>query len=316
MLGIIPQFGGQTPLKIARQLVKRNLKILGTSVHSIDIAEDREKFTKLMKRVGMQQPKGEIAFSMRSALAAAKRIGYPVLVRPSYVLGGRAMQIVYSSEQLHAYMLSSSELSTKTPVLIDQYLEDAVEFDVDAIFDGEDIFIAGILEHVEEAGIHSGDSACIFPPNNVSSHILQEMKRTTYLLARELNVVGCINIQFALQGKKLFVLEVNPRASRTIPFISKATQIPIAKIATKIILGKKLKDFQLKDTMKPGRYYVKEVVLPFKKFVQSDSVLGPEMKSTGEVMGIGKNNCGGILQSTRSNLPTIAQKRKYFCIYK
>lgn len=286
--GVILQFGGQTPLKLAKALSANGVKILGTSVENIERAEDRRLFNDLIDKLKLKQPRGRMAASLEEALAAATEVGYPVLARPSFVLGGRAMMIVHTEDQLRAYMQTSVEVSRERPVLIDQFLSGALEVDVDALSDGNDVFIAGILEHVEEAGVHSGDSACILPTKNISDAILDELRKTTRAIALELKVIGCINIQFAIVGSDVYVLEVNPRASRTVPFISKAIKVPLAKIATKIMLGHSLKSLGLTKEILPELYHVKEVVLPFKKFSGADTILGPEMKSTGEVMGIGR----------------------------
>lgn len=287
--GVILQFGGQTPLKLAKELNARGVPILGTSVESIERAEDRKLFNELIDKLKLNQPRGKMAASLEEALAAAHEIGYPVLARPSFVLGGRAMLIVHTEEQLRQYMQTSVEVSRERPVLIDQFLSGAQEVDVDAICDGKEVFIAGILEHVEEAGVHSGDSACILPTKNISATVLDELRRITRAVALELKVIGCINIQFAITGSTVYVLEVNPRASRTVPFISKAIRVPLAKVATKVMLGSSLKSLGLTREILPELYYVKEVVLPFKKFSGVDTILGPEMKSTGEVMGIGRS---------------------------
>ncbi len=286
--GVILQFGGQTPLKLARALQEQGVPILGTSVDSIERAEDRKLFNDLIQKLKLKQPHGRMASTLEEALVAAQDIGYPVLARPSFVLGGRAMMIVHTEEQLRHYMQTSVEVSRERPVLIDQFLSRALEVDVDALSDGNDVFIAGILEHVEEAGVHSGDSACILPTKHIAEPILEEMRTITRSVALELGVVGCINIQFAIVASDVFVLEVNPRASRTLPFISKAIRVPLAKVATKIMLGKTLKELGLTKEILPSLYHVKEVVLPFKKFSGADTILGPEMKSTGEVMGIGR----------------------------
>ena len=286
--GVILQFGGQTPLKLAKALSSQGVKILGTSVESIDRAEDRKLFNELIAKLKLKQPRGRMAASLEEALAAAQEIGYPVLARPSFVLGGRAMMIVHNEGQLRTYMQTSVEVSRERPVLIDQFLSGAQEVDVDALSDGKEVFIAGILEHVEEAGVHSGDSACILPTKNISEKTLAELRETTRAIALELGVVGCINIQFAIVNEVVYIIEVNPRASRTVPFISKAIRVPLAKVATKLMLGHTLASLGLTHEIIPDLYYVKEVVLPFKKFSGADTILGPEMKSTGEVMGIGR----------------------------
>ncbi|MFN3740936.1 MAG: carbamoyl-phosphate synthase large subunit, partial [Thermodesulfovibrionales bacterium] len=284
--GVIVQFGGQTPLKLAVPLQKEGVKILGTSPESIDRAEDRKKFKELLEKLNLKQPLSGTAMSVEEALSIASEIGYPVLVRPSYVLGGRAMEIVYDSNTLVDYMQRAVKASPEHPVLIDKYLEDAIEVDVDALCDGRDVIIGGVMEHIEEAGIHSGDSACSLPPYSLHKEIIDEIKRQTKLLAKELNVIGLINIQFAVKGKDIYILEVNPRASRTVPFVSKATGLPLAKIAAKLMVGKKLKELGITKEPEINYVAVKEAVFPFDRFPGVDTILGPEMKSTGEVMGI------------------------------
>ncbi len=286
--GTIIQFGGQTPLKLALELQKNNINIFGTSPDSIDAAEDRELFSNFITKLGIKQPPNGIAFSVEESIKIARDIGFPILIRPSYVLGGRSMEIVYDEAGLEKYMKSAVEVSEKRPVLIDKFLENAVEIDVDAISDGDDVFIGGILEHIEEAGVHSGDSACVIPTHSISDKILDDLKKYTRDIAVKLNVKGLINIQFAIKDETIYILEVNPRASRTVPFISKAIGIPLAKIAAKVSAGRKLKEFNLKEP-KLNYNCVKEVVLPFIKFEKSKIKLGPEMKSTGEVMGVGKD---------------------------
>lgn len=285
-IGIIVQLGGQTPLKIAKGLESRGFKILGTSVESIDIAEDRERFGDLIKRLKLRQPKGAIAKSPEEAYTMARQVGFPVLVRPSYVLGGRGMQIIYSEEELAKWIASGFQVSPKTPVLIDEFLENAIEIDVDAISDGRATIVAGIMEHVEEAGIHSGDSTCVLPTQTISLKIVEEIRKITNDLARELKVVGLMNIQFAVRDDELYILEVNPRASRTIPFVSKATGVPWAKLAAAVMVGKSLSELGISPRLLPPHVSVKSVVIPFKRFPGAEISLGPEMRSTGEVMGI------------------------------
>ena len=284
--GVFVQFGGQTPLNIAKQLEESGAKILGTSVDSIDIAEDRKRFSEICKKLGIPQPENGIAFSVEEAKEVAKKIGYPVLVRPSYVLGGRAMEIVYDEETLERYIREALEVSPEKPILIDKFLEDAIEVEVDAICDGEDVLIGGIMEHIEEAGVHSGDSACVLPPQSLPKEVVDKIIDYTRKLALELKVVGLINVQYAVKDNEVYILEANPRASRTVPFVSKATGIPLAKIAAKVMMGKKLKELGVKERLFPDHVSVKEAVFPFLKLPGVDPVLGPEMKSTGEVMGI------------------------------
>lgn len=285
-IGVIVQFGGQTPLKLAVPLEKAGVKILGTSPDAIDRAEDRERFRDLLNKLGLVQPASGIARSADEAVSVAKGIGYPVLVRPSYVLGGRAMEIVYDEAGLRDYIARAVKASPKHPVLIDKYLEDATEIDVDAISDGSDVVIGGIMEHIEEAGVHSGDSACSLPPFSISEDIIRSIRQQTISMADELGVIGLINIQFAVKDNIVYVLEVNPRASRTVPFVSKTIGVPLAKLAAKVISGRKLKDLGFTKEVEFRHVAVKEAVFPFSKFPGVDTLLGPEMKSTGEVMGI------------------------------
>lgn len=287
--GIIVQFGGQTPLNLAVPLEKAGAGILGTSPDAIDLAEDRKRFQLMLQKLGLKQPRNATAFTVEEAVEAAEKIGYPVVVRPSYVLGGRAMEIVYDEAMLKKFMKTAVHVSPGHPILIDQFLEDAIELDVDAISDGEITVVGGIMEHIEQAGIHSGDSACVLPPITVDRSIQEEIKRQTKLMAKELGVVGLMNVQFALQRGEIFILEVNPRASRTIPFVSKAIGFPLAKMATKVMLGKSLRELGFTTEFEPEHISVKEAVFPFSRFPNVDTLLGPEMKSTGEVMGIGHN---------------------------
>jgi carbamoyl-phosphate synthase large subunit len=287
--GLIVQFGGQTPLKLALPLQRAGAKIWGTSPQSIDLAEDRKLFGELLGKLGIKQPPHGTATSFEEAAEVAKEIGYPILVRPSYVLGGRAMEIVYNEESLESYISSAVKASPEHPILVDKFLEEAVEIDVDALSDGEEVFIGAVMEHIEEAGVHSGDSACAIPPISVNEAKLREIEEVTVKLALALKVVGLINIQMALKDGELYVLEVNPRASRTVPFVSKSIGIPLAKIAAKLMTGRKLKEFGLVGKVPLKHISVKEVALPFRRFPGVDAVLGPEMKSTGEVMGIDKS---------------------------
>ena len=284
--GIIVQFGGQTPLKLAVPLEKEGVRILGTSPDSIDSAEDRRRFKELLHKLNLKQAESDTAMSPQDAVVIAMKIGYPVMVRPSYVLGGRAMEIVYDESSLLDYMERAVKASSEHPVLIDKYLSGAVEVDVDAISDGVDVIVGGVMEHIEEAGIHSGDSACSLPPYSLNNDIVAEIKKQTKALARELNVIGLMNIQFAVKDNEIYILEVNPRASRTIPYVSKATGVPLAKLAAKAMLGKTLKELGLTTEKEIKHVAVKEAVFPFDRFSGVDTILGPEMKSTGEVMGI------------------------------
>jgi carbamoyl-phosphate synthase large subunit len=287
--GVIVQFGGQTPLKLAVPLEAEGVRILGTTPDSIDRAEDRKRFRELLNRLGLRQTESDTAMSVREAKAIASAIGYPVIVRPSYVLGGRAMEIVYDEASLLNYMVHAVKASYEHPVLIDKYLQDAVEVDVDAVADGVDVLIGGVMQHIEEAGIHSGDSACSLPPYSLSRGIVKEIKRQTDALARELGVIGLMNVQFAVKGEDIYILEVNPRASRTVPFVSKATGVPLAKVAAKVMAGESLRRQGLNREVEMGHVAVKEAVFPFDRFHGVDTILGPEMKSTGEVMGIDAN---------------------------
>ena len=289
LAGVIVQFGGQTPLKLAQALEDAGVPLLGTSPDAIDLAEDRERFAALIDKLKLKQPANGIARSREEAIAVANRIGYPVLMRPSYVLGGRAMEIVDGQAQLEEYIATAVQVSGDSPVLIDQYLRDAVEVDVDALCDGEDVVVAGVLQHIEEAGVHSGDSACSLPPYSLSADIIAEIERQADVLARALHVRGLMNIQFAVKDGVVYLIEVNPRASRTVPFVAKAIGTPIAKIASRVMAGEKLKDLPVIDRNAIDHIAVKEAVFPFARFPGVDPVLSPEMKSTGEVMGIDKD---------------------------
>ena len=294
--GVIVQLGGQTPLKLSHALETVGIPILGTSPDAIDLAEDRERFQVLLKDLGLKQPKNGLARSQAEAEKVADAIGYPLVIRPSYVLGGRAMEIVHDSSALKRYMTEAVQVSGNSPVLLDSYLQDAIEVDVDAIADGKDVYVAGIMQHIEEAGIHSGDSACSLPPYSLAAEVIAEMERQTTILAGALNVVGLMNVQYAIKGEDIYILEVNPRASRTVPFVAKATGVPVAKIAARVMAGETLKSFGLPPSFTPassskaaaesGHVAVKEAVFPFARFPGVDILLGPEMKSTGEVMGI------------------------------
>ena len=288
LVGIITQFGGQTPIKLAKFLHDNNLPILGTQYSSIDLAEDRDRFRKLLEKLNLNQAESGIAKNFKQAIEISEKIGLPLMVRPSYVLGGRAMEIVYEKSQLKNFVEEAFKAAEKNPILIDKFLDHAMEVDVDAISDGKEVHVAGIMQHIEEAGIHSGDSACSLPPVSIKPFLLKEIEKQTKNLALALKVKGFMNVQFAIKKDEIFVIEVNPRASRTVPFVSKAKGIPLAKIASRVMAGEKLSKFNLKDKSK-GMFAVKEAVFPFNKFPNSDLLLGPEMKSTGEVMGFDKN---------------------------
>jgi len=287
-LGVIVQFGGQTPLNLSRQLAAAGAPIIGTSPDSIDIAEDRERFQQLLKQLGLRQPANATARDEERAIVLAREVGFPLIVRPSYVLGGRAMEVIYEEEDLRQYMHDAVQVSSESPVLLDRFLDLATEVDVDAICDGQDVLIGGIMEHVEQAGVHSGDSSCSLPPASLSPELQEELRAQTRKMAHALHVVGLMNVQFAIQNGIVHVLEVNPRASRTVPFVSKATGVPLAKIAARVMTGRKLAELGVLVERAPRYYSVKEAVFPFGKFPESDPILGPEMKSTGEVMGTGR----------------------------
>ncbi len=286
--GVIVQFGGQTPLNLARQLKSAGVPIIGTSPASIELAEDRKRFGALLERMGIPQPENGAAMNVEEALAIGRRIGYPVLVRPSFVLGGRAMVVAYDEPTLKEYVARAEELQRAFPILVDRFLENATEVDVDALSDGRDVVIGGIMEHIEEAGIHSGDSSCVLPSVDIPESQRQTLRDYTVRLARELKVIGLMNAQYAIQGGKVFVLEVNPRASRTVPYVSKATGVPLAKLAARLMVGRKISELGLEEELPVRQYFVKSPVFPFQKFPGVDSILGPEMKSTGEVMGVGE----------------------------
>jgi carbamoyl-phosphate synthase large subunit len=286
VLGCIVQYGGQTPLKLSQALQREGIPLLGTSADAIDIAEDRERFQLLLQKLGLLQPENGVARSAGEAEAITDRIGFPVVIRPSYVLGGRAMEIVYDRTALHRYMREAVRVSGDNPVLIDRYLNDAIEVDVDCIADGETVYVAGVMEHIEEAGIHSGDSACALPPYTLSPATVTELKSQTEAMAKALGIVGLMNVQYAIKDESIYVLEVNPRASRTVPFVAKATGVPVAKIGARVMAGARLSDFRLDDQAIAPHVAVKEAVFPFARFPNVDTILGPEMKSTGEVMGL------------------------------
>ncbi len=299
--GVIVQYGGQTPLKLARALEAAGVPIIGTSPDSIDLAEDRERFQKLLERLGLRQPPNATARSTEQAINAAKELGYPLVVRPSYVLGGRAMEIVFNEEGLQRYMKEAVSVSNDSPVLLDRFLDDAVEMDVDAIYDGERVLIGGLMEHIEQAGVHSGDSACSLPPYDLAPALQDKLREQVAKMAEALGVRGLMNTQFAIQGEDIYVLEVNPRASRTAPFVSKATGYPLAKIAARVMVGQTLEQQGITEERIPDYFSVKEAVFPFVKFPGVDPLLGPEMKSTGEVMGVGKTFGEAFAKSQRAS---------------
>ncbi|MCK4911810.1 MAG: carbamoyl-phosphate synthase large subunit, partial [Thermodesulfovibrionales bacterium] len=285
-VGVVVQFGGQTPLKLAVPLERAGVPILGTSPDAIDRAEDRKRFKELLHKLGLRQPQSDTALSVDEAINAANIIGYPVMVRPSYVLGGRAMEIVYDEQSLGDYITRAVKASPDRPILVDKYLEGATELDVDAVCDGTDVVVGGVMQHIEEAGIHSGDSACSLPPYSLDASIVNEIRRQTVALAMELGVVGLMNVQFAVKDGELYIIEVNPRGSRTVPFVGKATGMALAKIAARTLVGQSLKEQGVTSEPVIRHMAVKEAVMPFDRFAGVDTILGPEMKSTGEVMGI------------------------------
>jgi carbamoyl-phosphate synthase large subunit len=284
--GLIVQYGGQTPLKLAVPLHELGVPICGTSPDAIDRAEDRERFAALIVKLGLRQPENGVARSAEEAFAVARRIGYPVMVRPSYVLGGRAMEVVYDDGDLEVYLRDAVQASNERPVLIDRFLRDAAEVDVDVVSDGQRVVVGGVMEHIEEAGIHSGDSACALPPFSLSPEVIAQVEEQSVAMAKELGVVGLMNVQFAIQGRDVYVLEVNPRASRTVPFVGKATGLPLAQAGALCMVGKTLEEAGIHGSARPAHVSVKEAVFPFSRFPGVDTMLGPEMRSTGEVMGI------------------------------
>ena len=310
--GVIVHYGGQTPLKLANALHENGVNIIGTSADSIDAAEDRERFQQILHDLNLKQPENRTARNAQEAVALANEVGYPLVVRPSYVLGGRAMQIVYNDEELNRYMREAVSVSNDSPILLDHFLNNAIEVDVDCIADGEQVIIGGIMQHIEQAGIHSGDSACSLPPYSLSQAIQDEIRRQTVAMAQALKVVGLMNVQFAVQNDVVYVLEVNPRASRTVPFVSKATGRPLAKIAARVMAGISLKEQGVAGEVIPAYYSVKEAVFPFIKFPGVDVVLGPEMRSTGEVMGVGKTFSEAFLKAELGAGERIPKTGKVF----
>lgn len=315
-VGVIVQYGGQTPLKLAQGLAKAGVPIIGTSPDMIDRAEDRARFQQMLHELGLKQPPNRTASNVDEALSAVKEIGYPIVVRPSNVLGGRAMEIIHAQEDLERYMKNAQEMSKtfpeRLPILLDRFLNSATEVDVDALSDGTNVLIGGIMEHIEEAGVHSGDSACSLPPYSLSKEIQEELRKQTIAMAKELNVIGLMNVQFAIQDETIYVLEVNPRASRTVPFVSKATGLPLAKIAARCMVGKTLKEQNIKGEVIPPYYSVKEAVFPFIKFPGVDTILGPEMKSTGEVMGVGVTFAEAFMKSQMAAGVKLPQSGRAF----
>jgi carbamoyl-phosphate synthase large subunit len=322
--GVIVQYGGQTPLKLARDLEAAGAPIIGTSPDSIDLAEDRERFQKLVEDLKLKQPPNRTARNPEEAISMGADVGYPLVVRPSYVLGGRAMEIVHGEDDLAAYMDAAIGVSNDSPVLLDRFLDLAIEVDVDAICDGERVLIGGIMEHIEQAGVHSGDSGCSLPPFSLSKELQETLVEQTVQLANGLNVVGLMNIQFAIQNDIVYLLEVNPRASRTVPFVSKATGIPLAKIAACVMAGESLEKQGYVNQRVPEYYSVKEAVFPFMKFAGADPILGPEMKSTGEVMGVGRTfgeayakaqlASGVVLPTQGTALLSVRERDKSGCV--
>jgi carbamoyl-phosphate synthase large subunit len=310
--GAIAQFGGQTPLNLALGLQKNGVNIIGTTPQSIEIAEDRKLFAAMLDRLKIPQPPNGLATNEDEALAAAHKVGYPVLVRPSFVLGGRAMQIVYSDDEIRHYMRFAVEASPERPVLVDKFLEEAFEVDVDCIADGETVVIGGMLEHIEFAGCHSGDAAMVLPPHSIWPENIETMRRYTHAMARELKVAGLMNVQFAVKGRRVWVLEVNPRASRTVPFVSKAIGVPLAKLAAKVMTGKKLTELGFTKEIWPKYFSVKESVFPFSKFPGQDILLGPEMRSTGEVMGLGEDWGEAYAKSQMAAQPPLPKTGRVF----
>ena len=311
-LGVVVQFGGQTPLKLAVPLERAGVRILGTSPDAIDRAEDRQRFSALLQKLGLSQPPNGSARSVEEATRIAAGLGYPVLVRPSYVLGGRAMEVVYDADRLQAWMAENAQAAPEHPILVDKFLEDAIEIDVDALCDGTDVFVGGVMEHIEKAGIHSGDSACALPPYSIGDDQVERLRVQTRALARELGVVGLLNIQFAIKGDTIYVLEVNPRASRTVPFVSKAIGVPLAKLATRVMLGAPLRDLDVAEVADLPHVAVKEAVFPFVKFPGVDVLLGPEMRSTGEVMGLAREFRTAYLKSQVAAGSPLPQDGKVF----
>jgi carbamoyl-phosphate synthase large subunit len=314
-MGVIVQYGGQTPLKLAKALEKAGVPILGTSPDAIDRAEDRERFRQLVETLKLHQSPNQTVTTLQEGLDIAETIGYPLMVRPSYVLGGRAMEVVYNENELREYLTQAVLVSEDSPVLLDKFLDNAVEVDVDAICDGKAVFIGGIMEHIEQAGVHSGDSSCVLPPHHLSAALQQEIIKQMTQMALALNVVGLINAQFAIQQNKIYILEVNPRASRTTPFVSKTIGVPLAKVAARCMLGQSLASQGLSQMIVPPYFAVKAPVFPFDRFLGADPILGPEMKSTGEVMGVGYTFIEAYAKAqSAANLPPIKIGRVFISV--
>jgi carbamoyl-phosphate synthase large subunit len=313
---VIVQYGGQTPLKLAQGLSKNGVPIIGTTPDMIDMAEDRARFQLMLRELNLKQPPNRTASNVADAVAGAAEIGYPLVMRPSNVLGGRAMEIIHAQPDLERYMRDAEEMAKtypeRMPILLDRFLNDAIEVDVDAVSDGKQVIIGGIMEHIEQAGVHSGDSACSLPPYSLSAKLQDELRRQTVAMARSLNVVGLMNVQFAIQGETVFVLEVNPRASRTVPYVSKATGVPLAKIAARCMAGQTLAQQGVTKEIIPPYYSVKEAVFPFIKFPGVDTILGPEMKSTGEVMGVGDTFAEAFVKSQLAASVKLPKSGKVF----
>jgi carbamoyl-phosphate synthase large subunit len=315
--GVILQFGGQSPLKLAHELEKNGVKILGTTPNAIDIAEDRSRFGRLLTDLGIPHPRFGIARSADEAREVARELGYPAVVRPSYVLGGRRMEIVYNNEDLDLYLKTSVSADPEHPILVDKFMEDYVEVDVDAVSDGEEVYVGGIMEHIEEAGVHSGDSSCVVPPITIHRALIERIEYYTRRLALAVGVVGLMNVQFIVRGEDVMVIECNPRASRTVPFVSKATGVPLAKVATRVLLGEKLREMGLMDGSPStnGHFSVKAPVFPFDRFAGVDPLLGPEMRSTGEAMGIDRSFGGAFAKALTAAGQTLpASGRVYISV--
>jgi len=308
--GVIVQYGGQTPLKLARALEAAGVPIIGTSPDAIDKAEDRERFQQMVNKLNLKQPANATVTNLQQALEQAENIGFPLVVRPSYVLGGRAMEIVYDLKDLKRYMTEAVKVSNDSPVLLDRFLDDAIEVDVDAICDGENVVIGGIMEHIEQAGVHSGDSACSLPPYSLPHDVQDVMREQVKAMALELGVVGLMNTQFAVKNGEVYLIEVNPRAARTVPFVSKATGLPLAKVAARVMVGQSLESQGMNKEIIPPYHSVKEVVIPFAKFHGVDPLLGPEMRSTGEVMGVGDSFEEAYAKANLGASAPIPQKGK------